>query len=194
VGTFSKCMKRRVTIAMALMHKPPLLFLDEPTTGLDVQSARIIRALIRDLNEDGTTVFMTTHYIEEADQFCQRIAILNKGSIVAMDSPGRLKASLENQPMIEVVFDIEENVRSRLESLRGVIAVSEYANKFKITVESVSDAIPSIADFARLNSIRIVSINTVKPSLEDAFVKLTGLNLDIMHREKEGKSKSASVG
>ena len=83
-------------------------------------------------------------------------------------------------------------MRSRLESLRGVIAVSEYANKFKITVESVSDAIPSIADFARLNSIRIVSINTVKPSLEDAFVKLTGLNLDIMHREKEGKSKSAS--
>ena len=81
VVDFSRGMKRRLTIAAALIHKPKLLFLDEPTTGLDVQSLRMIRSLIKELNEDGVTVFLTTHYIEEADQLCQRIAIINKGKI-----------------------------------------------------------------------------------------------------------------
>ena len=103
-GTFSRGMKRRVTIAMAIIHNPAILFLDEPTTGLDVQSARVIRALLKELNKNGTTVFLTTHYIEEADQFCQRIAIINQGKIVAIDNPEKLKANLEQQPVIEVSF------------------------------------------------------------------------------------------
>jgi ABC-2 type transport system ATP-binding protein len=124
-GTFSRGMKRRVTIAMAIIHEPAILFLDEPTTGLDVQSARVIRALIKELNKSGTTVFLTTHYIEEADQFCQRIAIINQGKIVAIDNPEKLKANLEEQPVIEVSFGFTENLKNKLESLSGVIAVSE---------------------------------------------------------------------
>ena len=95
VGTFSRGMKRRVTIAAALIHKPSILFLDEPTTGLDVQSSRMIRSLIKELNKSGSTVFLTTHYIEEADQLCQRVAIISQGRIVNVDSPEKLKTSIE---------------------------------------------------------------------------------------------------
>jgi ABC-2 type transport system ATP-binding protein len=194
VGTFSKGMKRRVTIAMALIHNPPLLFLDEPTTGLDVQSARVIRALIKELNENGTTIFMTTHYIEEAGQFCQRIAIINQGRIAAIDSPERLEASLEEQPTIEVAFEAGENIKNKLQTLSGVVSVSDVGDKFRVAVENVSEAVPLMADFARKNSLKIICINTLKPSLEDAFVRLTGLNLEVMTKEKEAKSRGASTG
>ncbi len=194
VGNFSKGMKRRVTIAMALIHDPDVLFLDEPTTGLDVQSARVIRALVKELNKNGTTVFLTTHYIEEADQFCQRIAIINQGKIAAIDTPEKLKTYVEEQRIIEFSFDSSENITSKLENLKGVDAVSQVGDKFKIVVESVSESIPLITDFARDNNLKIVSINTLKPSLEDAFVKLTGLNIDVMAKEKEGRSKSVNIG
>ena len=193
-GTFSKGMKRRVTIAMAIIHNPAILFLDEPTTGLDVQSARVIRSLVKELNQNGTTIFLTTHYIEEANQFCQRIAILNQGKIVAIDNPEKLKANLEQQPVIEVSFGFTENLKNKLVALSGVISVLEVGDKFRLLVEKVSEAVPLITDFARKNNLEIVSINTLKPSLEDLFVKLTGLNLEIMTKEKEGKRKGASVG
>ena len=90
VGTFSRGMRRRLTIAAALIHKPDILFLDEPTTGLDVQSSRTIRNLVKELNEKGTTVFLTTHYIEEADQLCQRVAIINQGRIATVDGADQL--------------------------------------------------------------------------------------------------------
>ncbi len=194
VGTFSRGMKRRVTIAMAIIHNPAILFLDEPTTGLDVQSARVIRTLIKELNKKGTTIFLTTHYIEEADQFCQRIAIINKGKIAAIDKPEKLKGNLEQQPVMEVSFDFNENLKSKLETLSGVIAVLEVGDKFRLIVDNVSEAAPLITDFARKNDLKIVSINTLKPSLEDVFVKLTGVNLEVMTKEKESKGKGASVG
>jgi ABC-2 type transport system ATP-binding protein len=194
VGTFSRGMKRRVTIAMALIHNPAILFLDEPTTGLDVQSARVIRALVKELNKNGTTVFLTTHYIEEADQFCQRIAIINQGKIVAIDNPEKLKANLQQQPIIEVCFGLTQNMKNKLENLGGTVSVIEVGDKFRLMVENVSDSVLTLTDFARKNDLRIVSINTLKPTLEDAFVKLTGLNLEIMTKEKEGKSKGAGVG
>ncbi len=194
VGTFSRGMKRRVTIAMAIIHNPAILFLDEPTTGLDVQSAKVIRAIVKDLNKNGTTVFLTTHYIEEADQFCQRVAIINQGEIVAIDSPEKLKASLEQHPIIEVSFGLTENLNNKLKNLNGIVSVSEVGDKFRLVVENVSEVVPLIVDFARENSLKIVSISTLKPSLEDAFLKLTGLNLEVMTKEKEGKRKGASVG
>ena len=194
VGTFSKGMKRRVTVAMALIHNPATLFLDEPTTGLDVQSARVIRALIMELNKNGTTIFLTTHYIEEADQFCQRVAIINQGRIVAIDSPEKLKANLERQPIIEVGFGATENLKNKLRTLNGVVSVSEVGDKFRVVVEDVSGAVPLMIDFSRRNSLKIVSINTLKPSLEDVFVRLTGLNLEVLAKEKEGKNKGASTG
>jgi ABC-2 type transport system ATP-binding protein len=189
VGNFSKGMKRRLTIAAALIHKPDILFLDEPTTGLDVQSSRMIRGLTKELNKNGTTVFLTTHYIEEADQLCQRVAIINHGRIVAVGSPERLKASVEKHQIIEVSFDQTQNLEHRLTSLQSVSKVVQVGDKFRLHVRNTSEAVPLLIDFAREKSLNIISINTLKPSLEDAFVEITGLSLDLMATEREQATK-----
>lgn len=185
VANFSRGMKRRLTLAAALIHKPKLLFLDEPTTGLDVQSLRIIRALIKQLNDEGVTVFLTTHYIEEADQLCQRIAIINKGKIITVDNPEKLKASVEKRQMIEVSFDVSHDLEGKLKKLSCVTDVSVVGDKCVLQVDEASKAVPSIVDFSIKNNLKIVSINTLRPSLEDAFIKLTGLSIDTMRTEQE---------
>jgi ABC-2 type transport system ATP-binding protein len=189
VGNFSRGMKRRLTIAAALIHKPAIIFLDEPTTGLDVQSMRIIRNLIKELNENGSTIFLTTHYIEEADQLCQRVAIINQGKIVALDNPEKLKAAVEEQHVIEISFSPSGNLNDKLKDLRYVSSVSRLGDKFKLYVEEASEVIPSLTDFARKNSLKIMSINTLKPSLEDAFAKITGLSPEVIATEKEPVKK-----
>ena len=105
VENFSKGMRRRLSIAMAIIHKPALLFLDEPTPGLDAQSTRDIQAIIRQLNDEGTTVFLTTHQIEEANQLCGRVAIISHGKIAAIDTPERLKANFRRAQSVEVAFE-----------------------------------------------------------------------------------------
>ncbi len=193
-GVFSKGMKRRLTIAAGLIHKPSLLFLDEPTSGLDVQSSRMIRNLIKDLNKTGVTIFLTTHYIEEADQLCQRIAMINKGKIVALDSPERLKAAVEKHQIIDVSFDQTRNLEQKLSSLKGLEKAVQFGDKFRLHVRSTSEAVPLLGDFARENGLKIVSINTLNPSLEDVFVEMTGLSPEIMANEKEQGKKVVNVG
>jgi len=102
----SKGMKRKVTIASALVHNPLILFLDEPTTGLDVLSARVLRAMIRELNRKGVTIFLTTHYIEEAEQLCERVAIIVNGSIKTVDTPENLKLKTKTKSLEEAFIDI----------------------------------------------------------------------------------------
>jgi ABC-2 type transport system ATP-binding protein len=188
VEGFSRGMKRRVTIAAALIHKPKLLFLDEPTSGLDVQSSRTIRSLTKELNDDGVTIFLTTHYIEEADQLCQRVAIINKGRIVTVDSPEKLKASMEERQVIEVSFSPSTNL-DKLKGLSCVNNVSRLGDKCRLYVTDASEAVSSLVDFAKKNNLKIISINTLKPSLEDAFVKLTGLSSEVLTVEKEPAKK-----
>ena len=98
-------MNRRVFIASALVHIPKVLFLDEPTSGLDVHSQRLIRAIIREMNDAGTTVFLTTHNIEEANTLCDRVGIINRGTLAAIDTPERLKQAFKETQSIEVAFD-----------------------------------------------------------------------------------------
>jgi ABC-2 type transport system ATP-binding protein len=193
-GVFSKGMKRRLTIAAALVHMPSLLFLDEPTSGLDVQSSRMIRKLIKDLNKTGVTIFLTTHYIDEADQLCQRIAMINRGKIVAVDSPEKLKASIEKHQIIEISFDQTKDLEQKLRRLKDTEKVAQFGDKFRLHVRSTSDAIPLLTDFAGENSLKIVSINTLSPSLEDVFVEVTGLSAEIMANEKEQGKKAANLG
>ncbi len=185
VGSFSRGMKKRLMIAAALVHQPEILFMDEPTTGLDVQSAREIRALIRELNRKGTTVFLTTHYLEEADLCCQRIAIIANGKIVSLDTPEKLKLSTQPEQTIEVSFDSAANAADKLKRLSHVKDIVTTGDKFRLSVDDPSETLPLIFDFAKENHLKIVSINTLKPTLEDAFVKLTGLRLELMSIEKE---------
>lgn len=184
VGTFSGGMKKRLIIATALMHEPETLFLDEPTTGLDVQSARQIRDLIKNLNEKGTTVFLTTHYIEEADHLCRRIAIINRGKIITVDTPEELKNIVKTENIIEVSFDHAGDIVDELKELSRVRNVVIAGDKFRLYVEDPTETLPSIIHFAEKNRLKVTSVSTVKPTLEDAFVKLTGLHPELMTIEK----------
>jgi ABC-2 type transport system ATP-binding protein len=174
---YSKGMKRRVRIAAALLHRPEVLFLDEPTGGLDVQSSRLIRSIIRELNREGVTVFLTTHYIDEADQLCDRVAIIRQGKIVVEGSPEKLKSSLQGEHVVEVSFDRDGHALERLlHSRPDVRDITRHGDKCQIRTSDPSLVIAEVAQFARSNGLKIVSLNTKEPSLEDVFVRHTGLD------------------
>jgi ABC-2 type transport system ATP-binding protein len=144
---------------------------------LDVQSSRLIRSIIRELNREGVTVFLTTHYIDEADQLCDRVAIIRQGKIVVEGSPGKLKSSLQREHVVEVAFDRDApNLESLLESRSDVRGVTRRSDMYEIHTSDASITIGELAQFARSNGIKIVSLNTKEPSLEDVFVRHTGLD------------------
>ena len=185
VGTFSRGMKKRLMIATTLVYEPKIIFLDEPTTGLDVQSSRQIRDLIKEMNKNGTTFFLTTHYIEEADQLCQRIAIINKGKLITVDTPERLKKMVQAENIIEISFNNATDFSEKLKELSPIKNVVRVADKFRLYVEDLSETLPLIVDFASHNHLKVTSIITLKPTLEDAFVSLTRVRTEIMANEKE---------
>jgi ABC-2 type transport system ATP-binding protein len=169
-------MKRRLTIAMGLVNRPRLLFLDEPTSGLDVQSNLIIRDVIADLIQVGVTVFLTTHNIEEANDLCDRVAIIDKGDIAAIDAPEKLKKTIQSVQSIEVSFD--RSSPALLDELRKIPTVNEarkQGDKFRLFTEDPSEVIEGVTAYAHAHNTRVTSITTLGPSLEDVFVKLTGL-------------------
>ena len=175
VEFFSKGMRRRLTIAMGLLHRPPVLFLDEPTTGLDVQSARAIKDLLRELNHQGTTVFLTTHQIEEANQLCNRVAIINHGQIAAIDTPERLKRDFQSVQSVEVAFDRwQEGHRQGLAQLPGVSSAVRQGDKTRLYTDNPPALLEKVMSFARQRGLRVITLNTLGPSLEDVFLKITG--------------------
>lgn len=182
--TFSTGQRKRLMIAAALIHEPQILFLDEPTTGLDVRSAKRIRQMLHELNGEGVTVFLTTHNIEEADQLCQRIAIINQGRIVTVNTPEALKSLVDRQEVIEVTLDHAADGMSRsLNALEGVEEVLVLAEKVRLHVVDPSAVLPALVDVVRENDFRIAALNTTRPSLEAAFVALTGLHPEAMGAE-----------
>jgi ABC-2 type transport system ATP-binding protein len=189
---FSKGMRRRLSIAMAIIHKPALLFLDEPTPGLDAQSTRTIQSLIRQLNENGTTIFLTTHQIEEANQLCDRVAIIDYGQIAAIDTPEQLKHTFQQVQSIEIAFNPLVDVKklqAELADLPHVSTVIKFGDKFRIYTEDPSRLLPNLINFAEEKKLLIVSINTLKPSLEDAFLQITGQEIGTIHHVERPKGK-----
>lgn len=187
-GIFSRGMKRALTIAAALMHGPKLLFLDEPTVGLDVVAARSLRALIADLRQQGITVFLTTHYLEEADLLCDRITILVKGRIVTVNSPEALKTSLGSDLPVEISFaeppqKFVGELSEKLPNLR-VVAVN---HKVRIYGGTPTEVLEAVLQVTRDRGVEIGAVSTVRPSLEDAFIKITGLTPTVMAVEKGGR-------
>lgn len=171
VRTFSKGMKQRLIIAMALMNDSELLFLDEPTVGLDVESVRLIRDLIREFNQKGITIFLTTHNIEEANLLCDRVAIMNYGRIVAIDRPEKLRRTIQSTTSVEVAF--KKTIDLNELKFEGVTMVKKMGDKFRFYTEKPEDVIPLLVQYSRNFRNKIISLNTLEPSLEDVFVKLT---------------------
>jgi len=172
----SRGMKRAVTVAAALAHRPPLVFLDEPTTGLDVMSARSLRQMIAGLRDEGVTIFLTTHYLEEAERLCDRIAVIVRGRIVALDTVDALKAGAEQKTIVEMVLEDSEGGRE----------------KMRIECDDVEATVRhALAD---ASGRRVLAVNTLRPSLEDVFVRLTGLSAEAMLAEKGGKGGGNAGG
>ncbi len=190
VQDFSKGMRRRLSIAMAIIHKPALLFLDEPTPGLDAQSSRAIRALIRQLNAEGTTIFLTTHQIEEANQLCDRVAIIDHGQIAAIDTPERLKQAFRRVQSVEVALEPDGQAHGQaLGALPGVTTSVKMGDKWRLYTEDPSALLLLVMKYAEDHALRVVSLNTLGPSLEDVFLEITGQQVGTV-RGAEGQGRT----
>jgi ABC-2 type transport system ATP-binding protein len=183
---FSKGMKRRLTISMGLINNPQLLFLDEPTSGLDVQSVLIIKDVVRELNQRGVTIFLTTHNIEEANVTCDRVAIINKGKIAAIDTPERLKKTIQSVQSVEVAFEkaSPKNLKE-LENIPLVNEVRKEGDKFRLYTHDPANVLSGLWEYAKANGLKPISLNTLGPSLEDVFVRLTEIHVKANRRDSD---------
>jgi len=174
--------QQRLSLACALVSRPDVLFLDEPTTGLDPQSRRKIWEVVGEFRADGGTVLLTTHYMEEAERLCDRVAIIDHGEVIALGSPAALIASLEGEHVIEFETEPAEQAgpaldRAPLQGLDGVIEVGEENGVVRLSVDEVHRAVPALlAELARQH-VSLARLATHHATLEDVFVHLTGRHL-----------------
>jgi len=171
VKAFSKGMRQRLSLALALLPDPDLLVLDEPTSGLDVLSARIVKDVIRKAIREGKTIFMTTHNMQDASELCNRIAIINKGRIIAVNTPENLRRLGEKHTVIKASL---EPFKFEASSLRSANRVEIEGDKVKVYTRDVDATVKEIVRYAEREGIKIVSLTTERPSLEDVFVYLVG--------------------
>jgi ABC-2 type transport system ATP-binding protein len=172
---YSRGMKQRLHVARGLLHDPEVLFLDEPTIGLDPVGAREVRATIASLTEAGKTVLLTTHYMFEADALCDRIAVISKGSIVAEGTPLELKRGVAQGTVVEVeVFGVDDGAVERLRGLQGVVAVAveEREQAQVLVVQTEPDVELTQAILGHLDGSDVGRISRREPTLEDAYVAL----------------------
>ena len=165
-------MKRRLLIGRALMQEPKVLFLDEPTTGVDVQLRRALWDLLRKLNDGGTTIVLTTHYIEEAENLCDRVAIMDHGRFIAMGSPDKLKRTEVDSSRLEL--DIEGGCVPDLKAIPEVIRYACRDHKLIVHVTDTGTAAVKLLDHLRSSGIPVKSLHVRESTLEDVFIKLTG--------------------
>lgn len=186
---FSRGMKRRLTIAAALVHRPHILFLDEPTTGLDVMSARGLRGVVKKLKEKGVTIFLTTHLIGEAEELCDRVAIIVQGQISLIDTPKALKEKVQDTGVIELrIQPLPPAITKELESIAGVEKVTIVEDRLRLYGKTLHKSLSVIINLLDQGGRKIFSIQTLTPTLEDAFVKLTGVDVEVMRIDKPTKA------
>jgi ABC-2 type transport system ATP-binding protein len=172
---YSRGMKQRLHVARGLLHDPEVLFLDEPTIGLDPVGARELRSTIASLTAGGKTVLLTTHYMFEADALCDRIAVISKGKIVAEGTPADLKRGVDQGSVLEVeVYGVEDTTIERVRGLDGVMAVSveEREQTQVLVVQTQAEAELTSAILGHLNGREVGRISQREPTLEDAYVAL----------------------
>jgi len=175
VEKYSGGMKRRLEIARGLIHRPKVLFLDEPSLGLDAQTRRHIWEYIKKLNEEDVTIILTTHYMEEADYLCDRVAIVDHGRIVAVDTPSSLKDSLGGDVLtLEITDDGGISLEEQLRTMEWVVSVDKLGGAIELRVRNADKHLPEVFNAAEKKGVTITSVHLRKPSLEDVYLKLTG--------------------
>jgi ABC-2 type transport system ATP-binding protein len=185
---YSTGMRQKIAIARALLHDPPVLLLDEPTLGLDPTFSRQIRNQIRELSEKhGKTILLTTHYMDEADQLCDRVAIINDGKVVAVDNPNKLKAMVKETELVEIAcynppLDVEDYLKSLCPDVDIVTLIhgdeaKGTPSRIKIIGGNAEEHVGTVIDALRRKNVRISGLNIGVPTLEDVFIKLTGAKL-----------------
>ena len=169
----SKGLRQRLMLCSALVSRPEVLFLDEPTSGLDVHSARLIRQIVSGMNRQGLTVFLTTHNMAEAEQMCDRVAIIHGGKIVAIDTPVQLRSAVTSSQHVKVSFEEAAPAEGDLEALPGVQRVSGGPEGYRLYSEQPGPAAMEVMRFAERKGLALAEIATCKPTLEDVFLHLT---------------------
>jgi ABC-2 type transport system ATP-binding protein len=168
----SRGMKRRLTLAAALIHSPEVVFLDEPTVGLDVPSARDLRTLIQTINHNGTTVFLTTHNLGEAETLCDHILILVKGHVVTEGTASEIRQQVEKTRMLSVILSGDVEKESLCDACPAVRSISSIDGTWHLEVTDPHTAVSQIVSFAEQQGVRILEIETTGASLEDAFMTI----------------------
>ena len=162
-------MKRRLLMAKALVHQPPIVFLDEPTAGVDVQLRQNLWKNVRLLNDLGVTIILTTHYLEEAEEMCDRIAILNKGNIVALDSTKNLLDKIQTK---KVTFKTDKKINIMNEDLPSLKIISKLGTEICISYEKSQNNMENLINLIKKNNTKILDISTDDGDLEDVFLRL----------------------
>ncbi len=187
-GGYSRGMKRKLTIAAGIIHSPAILFLDEPTTGIDVAGARQLRQLIADLHRDGTTIFLTTHYIEEAERLCDRIAFIVSGRIVRTDTVTTLLEPLRGKHVVQITCD--NPLGDAKNTLEHAFPALHFTFDSPGVIHVEADEPIRAGSLVRVledEGIEVTEARRLRPSLEDIFVDITGIEADTMRGEKEKK-------
>ncbi len=190
--TYSGGQRRKVDIALGMVHQPAVLFLDEPTTGLDPVSRAQLWGQIRELRGQGTTVFLTTHYMDEADVLCDRIAIIDAGTIVAEGSPAQLKRGISGDILSLTVNHAENAValsRQALQDLDLVQEMTTAGSTLRLVVTRGGEAIPVVLRRLEARGVGVADISLSRPSLDDVFLKITGRSLEETGRRSDAGAK-----
>jgi ABC-2 type transport system ATP-binding protein len=184
VKTYSGGMRRRLELGVGIIHSPSVLFLDEPTLGLDPQGRAGFWRYVLELRKDhGMTVFVTTHYLDEADSICDRIAIIDHGKIVATGTPSELKDRLGGDIVtVRPVSTAAAGLEGTLKALPGVVAVTAYQDGYRVKVPRGEELIPTLVETCDKAGIRLAGISLKRPSLDEVFLEFTGRE----YREDEG--------
>jgi ABC-2 type transport system ATP-binding protein len=179
VFALSGGMAQRLMMARSILHRPAVLFLDEPTAGLDPQSRLALWEILGELNREGQTVLLTTHYMEEADQLCDRVAIMDHGKILALDTPEALKQSVGADTIVTVKADGEPEALGRLFSggLPEVTSTRAVDGGVELHVKGAERLVPRVVDAAERGDVEVMDLSVSEPSLETVFIKLTGKEL-----------------
>jgi ABC-2 type transport system ATP-binding protein len=179
VMTISGGMAKRLQVARALLHHPSVLFLDEPTAGLDPQSRIVLWDILGKLRREGQTILLTTHHMEEADSFCDRLAIMDHGRILALDSPKGLKESVGADSIVTVLGtgDLDALARFLQEQVAGVVKSQRVENTIQLNVKGISGVMPRVVTAAEQGGFDITDVSVAQPSLETVFINLTGKEL-----------------